>query len=109
MRASRSAAAGQGTCRRLVCALILYLRGSQLVNLYALVLVSVCCIAWMTRPGQRPRLIALDVLPWLCIAGFVVSEGVPAVVFAWAAVPLTYFSIKYNHLESLPTPQVRAE
>lgn len=74
------------------------------MNFYALILVSVCCIAWMTRPGQRPQLVVLDVLPWLCVAGFVVFEGVLGVVLAWTAVPLIYFSIKYNHRESLAMP-----
>jgi hypothetical protein len=66
----------------------------------ALVLVSVCCIAWMTRPGQRPQFLVLDILPWLCVAGFVIFEGVAGLVFAWAAVPLIYFSIAYNHLDA---------
>jgi hypothetical protein len=58
----------------------------------------------MTRPGQRPRLVVLDILPWLCVAGFVAYDGALGVVLAWAAVPFIYFSIKYNRLELRAAP-----
>jgi hypothetical protein len=74
------------------------------VNFNALILISVCCVTWMTRPGRRPQLVALDILPWLCVAGFVAYDGALGVVLAWAAIPLIYFSIKYNQHESLATP-----
>jgi hypothetical protein len=57
----------------------------------------------MTRPGQRPQFVAFDVLPWICIAGFVALDGVIGVVLAWAAIPLIYFSIKLNRPDSLAT------
>ena len=41
------------------------------MNFAALSLVSVCCIAWMIRPGQRSRPVILALLPWACIAGYV--------------------------------------
>jgi hypothetical protein len=74
------------------------------MNYYALIVVIVCCVAWMTRPGLRPHAVVLDLLPWLCVAGFVVDDGALGAVMAWTAIPLIYFSIKYNRLESLATP-----
>jgi len=67
---------------------------------YSLILIVVCCVAWSTRPGRRPQLLTLDILPWLCVAGFVAVDGALGMVLAWMAVPLIYFSIKYNQLDS---------
>lgn len=71
---------------------------------YIFMSLIVCSIGWMTRPGQRPQLFVLDLLPWLCVAASVASEGALSAVLAWTAVPLVFFSIKYNHLEALATP-----
>lgn len=73
------------------------------MNDYALIMIVVCCIAWMTRPGWRPHRFAFDVLPWLCVAGFVIFDNALGAACAWTAIPFTYFSIKYNQLGSMAT------
>jgi hypothetical protein len=75
---------------------------NKIVDFHIWTCVVVCCVAWMTRPGRRP--FPLDVLPWLCVAGLVACDGVPGAVFAWLAVLLAYFSIRFNRLESPATP-----
>jgi hypothetical protein len=72
---------------------------------YIFMSLIVCCIGWMTRPGRRPHLFVLDLLPWLCVAASVGSAGALSAVLAWTAVPLVFFSVKYNHLDSLAAPQ----
>lgn len=68
------------------------------------VLIVICCVMWTWRPGQRPHLIVLDVLPWLCVAGSITSHGAASAVLTWAAVALIYCSIKHNHPETLASP-----
>lgn len=74
----------------------------------AFIVVVICCVMWMQRPGRRPHLFVLDILPWLCVAASLTSDGLLdgalSAVLAWAAVPLVYLSIKYNRLDELATP-----
>jgi hypothetical protein len=70
------------------------------VNYYALAGIVLCCVTWMTRPGRRTHHFTLDILPWFSLAGFVVCDGILSALFAWTAVALAYFSIKFNRLES---------
>ena len=74
------------------------------MQLYFFGVVIFCCIAWMTRPGRRPNLFVLDILPWLCVAASAVSDGALQVVLAWTTIVRVYFSMKYNRLESSATP-----
>jgi hypothetical protein len=74
------------------------------LQLYFFGVVIFCCIAWMTRPGRRPNLFVLDILPWLCVAASAVSEGALRAVLAWTTIALVYFSMKYNRLEASATP-----
>jgi len=71
-----------------------------MVNYYALAGIVLCCVTWMTRPGRRTHHFTLDILPWLALAGFVVCDGILSALFAWTAVTLAYFSIRFNRLES---------
>jgi hypothetical protein len=72
------------------------------MNHIALICVLLCCVTWMLRPGRRPQLFVVDILPWLCVAASIASDGMLdgalSAVLAWAAVPLVYLSIKYNRL-----------
>jgi hypothetical protein len=78
------------------------------MQLYFFAVVIFCCVAWMTRPGRRPNLFVLDILPWLCVAASAVSDGALKAVLAWTSIPLVYFSMKYNRLESPATPDQAA-
>lgn len=67
-------------------------------------LIIICCVMWMFRPGRRPHLFVLDILPWLCVAGAVASDGALSANLTWTAVGMVYFSVKYNRPESSATP-----